>query len=135
MENFTLILPILGRVFIGLYYVLFGFWNIYHWRPSLNIMTEKNFPLPFLVLPIGIFWQIATGSMIIFGSYVKLAALSLIVFTIIGINIFHDFWNHKGELRRLNMTVFIANITISIGALLLLLNNIAPINAWSDLSS
>lgn len=135
MDSILPLLPILGRAFVGLYFVIFGFWNIYHWRPFLQIMVQRNIPLPFLLLPFGIFWQIATGSMIMFGSYVRLASFSLILFTLIGVYIFHDFWNFKGELRRLNMTLFMANLTISIGALLLLLNNITPATNVMDLFS
>jgi uncharacterized membrane protein YphA (DoxX/SURF4 family) len=71
--------------------------------------------------------------MIMFNSYVKLAALSLIFFTVLAITIYHDFWNHEGELRHLNRTIFIANITLSVGALLLLLNNITPMTNFADL--
>jgi uncharacterized membrane protein YphA (DoxX/SURF4 family) len=134
VENMLLALPNAGRILIGLYFAFFGFWNIYHWRPSLNILIQKNFPLPLMVLPIGIFWQIAAGSMIMFNSYVKLAAISLIVFTILGCCIFHDFWNMKGETRKTNMMFFINNFTITMGALALLLNNIIPLTILSDLT-
>ena len=133
MENLLLALPNAGRILVGFYFAFFGFWNIYHWRPSINILIQKNFPLPLMVLPIGIFWQIAAGTMIMFGNYVKLASLSLIIFTVLGCCIFHDFWNMKGEARKTNMTFFITNFTLCIGALVLLLNNLAPITTLSDL--
>jgi putative oxidoreductase len=126
-------LPIIGKLFIGFYYAATGVWNIYHWRPALAVLLAKKIPLPLLVLPLAIFWEISAGTMIMFGSYVKLAALSLIFFTVIAITIFHDFWNHEGEVRRLNRIVFVANLTISIGALLLLLNNITPMTNFTDL--
>lgn len=131
--NLLNILPIIGKCFIGFFFVASGLWNIYHWRPSLRVMIDKNIPLPFVFLPLGIFWKICAGAMIIFGSYTKLAALSLIIFTVITISIFHDFWNHQGELRRLNLLLFLANLTISVGALLLLLNNITPLSTFADL--
>ncbi|MES2217487.1 MAG: DoxX family protein [Pseudomonadota bacterium] len=131
--NLLNLLPIIGKFFIGFYFAGVGFWNIYHWRPALRVLINKNIPLPFVVLPLGIFWEITAGTMIIFGSYVKLAALSLMIFTVIAITIYHDFWNHEGELRRLNMKVFLANLVISFGALLLLLNNITPITTFTDL--
>jgi putative oxidoreductase len=131
--NLLYLLPIIGKGFIGFYFASAGLWNIYHWRPSLNVLVSKNIPLPFVVLPLGIFWEITAGTMIIFGSYVKLAALSLIIFTVVAISIFHDFWNHQGEMRKLNLLIFMANLTISFGALLLLLNNITPITSFTDL--
>jgi putative oxidoreductase len=131
--NLLNLLPIMGKCFIGFYFAGTGLFNIYHWRPTLAAMIEKNIPLPFIVMPLGIFWEISAGSMIIFNSYVKLAALSLIFFTVIAITLFHDFWNHEGEVRKLNKIIFIANMTISIGALIILTNNITPVTTLADL--
>ena len=84
-------------------------------------MSRDGVPLPFLTLQIGIFLQIVTGIMIMMGFYVKIAALLLIPFTIVSVFMFHPFWKHRGELFALNFSVFMANMTISIGALLLII--------------
>ncbi len=115
----------IGQTLIGFYFVFFGFWNIYHWVPFVEIMTKKRIPLPFLFMSIGITWQVLAGFMIMLGFYVKIAALSLIPFTLISILIFHDFWNFEGALRRLNLNIFIANLTVTLGALLHLINSAA----------
>lgn len=82
--------------------------------------AEKNPPAkPFLFL--GIAWQALFGFYLIIGLWVQLSALLLIPFTIISVFIFHAFWNFEGEVRRLNMILFIANLTASLGGLLLLL--------------
>jgi putative oxidoreductase len=135
MNNALAMLPMMGRILIGAYFAVFGLWNIYHLRPYIKELVDKNFPLPFVALPLGIFWQITAGVMIMFNSYVKVAALSLILFTVLGITLFHDFWNHEGEKRRMNLRLFIANLTISVGALLLLLSNVTPLNSLADFSN
>lgn len=117
--------PLAGRFLIGMYFVFFGFWNIYHWRPLLNTLIQKSIPLPFILLPLGLFWQITAGIMIVFGSSIKIAALSLALFTLVGAFIFHDYWNQKGEHHRLNKNIFITKLTIILGALLILAGNIA----------
>src|SRR3990167_6435729 len=106
---------------IGFYFVFFGFWNIYHWIPIVDTMAKKDIPLPYLILAIGITWQIIAGCMIIFGIGVEFAALSLIPFTLIAVFIFHPFWKFSGELCSLNFTIFIANLTIGLAALLSLI--------------
>lgn len=125
-------IPMLAHLLIGFYFVFFAFWNIYHWSPLLGAMTEANLPHPYLLLPIGIGWQFTAGLLIILGIWIKLAALSLIIFTLIAVFIFHPFWKHKGNLYALNLTVFMANLTIGVGALLLL---IYPVSMWSDFFS
>ena len=114
-------LLLLAHFLVGSYFVFFGFWNIYHWTPILKVMGEKGIPLPFLSLQIGIFLQIVTGTMLALGIYTKLAALLLIPFTLFAIFMFHPFWRHRGELFTLNFTIFAANITVTIGALLLII--------------
>jgi putative oxidoreductase len=127
--------PLLAHFLIGFYFVFYGFWNIYHWRPIVEDMTQKNIPLPFLILSCGIFWQTVAGFMIMLGIYVKLAALILIPFTILSVFIFHPFWKFRGEHRALNMNIFIANLTVSLSALLLLLNTQVPLIHIGELIS
>ena len=122
-------LPILGRIMVGFYFAFFGFWNIYHWTPLLWIMTKKDIPHPYLFLSFGIMWQIIMGCMIIIGLYTKLAALLLIPFTLLSVFIFHTFWDKQHELRKLNMSLFVTNLTVTLGALLLL---IGPIDQLAD---
>jgi len=125
-------LPTLSHFLIGFYFAFFGIWNIYHWSPLLEIMAQKGLPHPYLVLPWGIGWQIIAGCMIIFGMYIKIAALSLIPFTILAVCFFHPFWNFKGEARKSNFSIFITNMTVVLGALCAL---ITPVTQITDLLS
>ena len=129
MEILSIDLITFAHFLIGFYFVFFGFWNIYHWRPTLSVMSQKNIPHPYLVLPVGVAWQVIFGSMIALGVYVKLAALLLIPFVLISIFIFHAFWKLTGELRVLNFIIFLSNLIVTIPVLLLL---IAPIAGVSD---
>ncbi len=133
MESFWLTLPLIAHTLIGLYFAFFGFWNIYHWRPSMEIMIQRNIPHPWLFLSMGIAWQIAGGFMIIMNFYIKIAAVALIPFTLIAIFIYYPFWKFKGEHRVLYFTLFVANLTMTVGALILLLNQISSITQVSDL--
>ncbi|OGT30801.1 MAG: hypothetical protein A3E87_07570 [Gammaproteobacteria bacterium RIFCSPHIGHO2_12_FULL_35_23] len=114
--------PILGRVLIGFFFFFFGIWNAMHWRPTLEFMYQKKIPIAMPFLFLGIAWQTITGLLLMLGIWVKLVALLLIPFDIISVLIFHAFWNFTGETRRLNMLLFVANLTATLGALLLLLN-------------
>lgn len=122
MEILSHLLFVTSHVLIGFYFAFFGFWNIYHWRPLLMTLNERNIPMPQLVLSIGIAVQVIAGGMIMFVNYVKPATLVLLPFTIIAVYIFHPFWKFKGEDRKLNFTLFFTNITVTLGALLHLLS-------------
>lgn len=123
MNEINYLFPIIAHLLIGFYFAFFGFWNIYHWRPILVVMAEKDIPLPQLVLSIGIAVQVVAGGMIMFGSSIKLATLVLLPFTLIAVFMFHPFWKFKAEHRTLNFSIFMANMTVTLGALLLLLSS------------
>jgi len=122
MDSLLPLLQMLSHLLIGSFFVFFGFWNIYHWSPIVQVMIQTRIPMPWLMLAIGIAWQVVAGFLIILGIFVKLAALSLIPFTIIAVFMFHPFWKHRGEQRVLYLTIFVTNLTIALGALLLLIN-------------
>ena len=123
MNTLHYILIIISHILIGFYFVFFGLWNIYHWKPMIEVMLQKNVPSPFFLLSIAIGWQVICGVMIMFGILTKLAALLLIPFTLLIIWMLHSYWNFKGELRKQHMALFITNFTMSLGALILLLSN------------
>ena len=133
MLNLFSVSQLIAHVLIGFYFASAGFWNIYHWRPIVESLAQKKIPLPFFILAAGIFWETVAGFMIMFGLYIKIAALLLIPFTIIAVFIFHPFWKDRGEHRALNLSIFLANITMTVSALLLLLNNVTPIIHLADL--
>lgn len=112
---------VLGRVFIGIFFVFFGMWNSYHWRPTLEAMRQKHIPIASVVLWFGIILETLCGLMLIVGYHTPIAALLLIPFTLVSIVMFHHFWTFSGEIRRLNMLCFITNLTATMGALLILL--------------
>jgi putative oxidoreductase len=123
MDSMHLTLLVVSHFFIGFYFAFFGLWNIYHWKPMIEVMLKKNIPSPLFLLSIAIGWQIICGVMIMFGILVKLSALLLIPFIFIIVFLLHPFWEFTGELRKQHMALFITNFSMSLGALILLLSN------------
>ncbi|MDX2346204.1 MAG: DoxX family protein [Legionella sp.] len=110
-----------GPFLIGAYFVFFGIWNACHWRATRDVMADKNIPLPALTLTFGIILESIAGIALMLNIYIQFAALLLIPFTLAAIFIFHAFWTDKSETRGLNMTIFITNLTCTLGALCLLI--------------
>lgn len=121
MATFSMNIHALVQLLIGFYFAFYGFWNIYHWFPILESMAQKKIPHPYLFLSVGIAWQSTAGILIMCGIFVKFAALSLLPFMIIAVFIFHPFWMYQGEHRHVHLAVFLANLTIGVSALLLLI--------------
>ncbi|MDF1677775.1 MAG: DoxX family protein [Legionellaceae bacterium] len=117
-------LPTAGTFLIGFYFVFFGIWNTCHFTDTYTFMRTKEIPFSTFLLGLGISLQTLAGGLLMTGLYVPIAALVLIPFNLVAVFIFHDFWNKEGEFRRLNMIIFIANLTATLGALCLLLSTI-----------
>tara|TARA_Y100000588_G_scaffold392043_2_gene502581 strand:+ start:856 stop:1251 length:396 start_codon:yes stop_codon:yes gene_type:complete len=116
-------LPFIGRLLIGLFFLFFGFWNIFHWQATISVMSQRHIPLPSFVLIIGILLQMLCAIFIILGIYLKLSALALILFTLVAVHIFHCFWHMDGMARQLNFVIYITHMTSTIGGLMLLIHS------------
>ena len=117
MEN-TLIT--VGRMLLGLYFLLPGISKIPTYAGTTEYMLLHNIPLASILLPITIVLQIGLGVMLIIGYRIKESALILAALTIF-INIgMHDFWNEYPNTDAGHETQnFVKNLAIFSGLLVL----------------
>ena len=117
MEN-TLIT--VGRMLLGLYFLLPGISKIPTYAGTTEYMLLHNIPLASILLPITIVLQIGLGVMLIIGYRIKESALILAALTIF-INIgMHDFWNEYPNTDAVHETQnFVKNLAIFAGLLVL----------------
>ena len=117
MEN-TLIT--VGRMLLGLYFLLPGISKIPTYAGTTEYMLLHNIPLASILLPITIVLQIGLGVMLIIGYRIKESALILAALTIF-INIgMHDFWNEYPNTDAGHETQnFVKNLAIFAGLLVL----------------
>ena len=109
-----------GRVLLGLYFLLPGISKIPTYAGTTEYMMLHNIPLASILLPITIVLQIGLGVMLIIGYRIKESALILAALTIF-INIgMHDFWNEYPNTDAGHETQnFVKNLAIFAGLLVL----------------
>ena len=109
-----------GRVLLGLYFLLPGISKIPTYAGTTEYMLLHNIPLASILLPITIVLQIGLGVMLIIGYRIKESALILAALTIF-INIgMHDFWNEYPNTDVGHETQnFVKNLAIFAGLLVL----------------
>ena len=109
-----------GRVLLGLYFLLPGISKIPTYAGTTEYMLLHNIPLATILLPITIVLQIGLGVMLIIGYRIKESALILAALTIF-INIgMHDFWNEYPNTDAGHETQnFVKNLAIFAGLLVL----------------
>ena len=109
-----------GRMLLGLYFLLPGISKIPTYAGTTEYMLLHNIPLASILLPITIVLQIGLGAMLIIGYRIKESALILAALTIF-INIgMHDFWNEYPNTDAGHETQnFVKNLAIFAGLLVL----------------
>ena len=117
MEKFSISL---GRVLLGLYFLLPGIFKILTYEITTEYMLLHNIPLASILLPVTIVLQIVLGFMLIISYRIKESALILALLTIF-INIgVHDFWNEYPNTDAAHETQnFVKNLGIFAGLLVL----------------
>ena len=117
MDKFSITL---GRILLGLYFLLPGVSKIPSYASTTEYMLLHNIPLASVLLPITIVLQVGLGVMLIIGYRIKESALILAALTIF-INIgMHDFWNEYPNTDAGHETQnFVKNLAIFAGLLVL----------------
>ena len=111
---------LIGRILIGIYFLLPGIAKIFLFSANLDIVILKEVPFPALSLTIVAAAQIILGSFIIIGKHLKISSIGLVVTTLL-INFYiHDFWNLNGDPNQAHeVQNFIKNLGILAGLLIL----------------
>jgi putative oxidoreductase len=110
--------PQLGLILIGGVFVWSGVHHFLQFRTRTAWLASKKWPAPAALLTLGALLEIAGGLALITGQYVQIAALALIVFTVVASVTLLDFWNQTAEARTAAQNAFTGNIAL-IGGLIL----------------
>ena len=110
----------IGRVLIGIYFLLPGIAKVFLFSANLEVVIAKEVPFPVFSLSIVAMAQIIWGSFIIFGKHLKISSIALAITTLL-INFYiHDFWNLSGNPNQAHETQnFVKNLGILAGLLIL----------------
>ena len=110
----------LGRFLLGLYFFLPGLAKVLLFQENLAVVIEREVPFPIISLSLIAVAQIFFGMMLMFGKFVHIGSLVLVVATML-INFYiHDFWNMTGSIDQGRETQnFVKNLGIMAGLLVL----------------
>jgi len=113
-------MAVVGRVLLGLYFVVPGIFKVTGFAGSLAYMELHGVPFALPLLLLTILLQVGGGLAIIFDRQTRTAAFLLAGLTLL-INLFmHDFWNdYPGGNAQHELQNFIKNLGIFAGLLLL----------------
>jgi putative oxidoreductase len=126
MNKLSLPMDVLGRVLLGMYFLIPGIMKIVGFGGMLAYMTQHSVPLTLPLLLITIVLEVGGGLALIAGWRTKTMAFLLAGLTLL-INFFmHDFWNtYAGGSVQHELQNFIKNMAI-FGGLLIVAARGAP---------
>jgi putative oxidoreductase len=109
---------LLGRALLGALFVVSGVRHFFIFGGVAQAIAARGVPQPQLVLALGSAFQTVAGVLLIVGVLVPVAALGLVVFTVLASLMLLNFWGLQGEARANAITGWLSNVAI-IGGLLM----------------
>ena len=109
---------LVGRVLLAFMFVYSGFGKIGGFERTAANIASKGLPLPEIGAAIAIAVELGGGLMLALGWKARCAALAIAVFTLAAAVLFHNFWTMTDQAMRTNQVMFMKNIAI-IGGMLM----------------
>lgn len=109
---------LVGRLLLAIMFVLAGFSKIGGFDGIAGYIGSKGLPLPQLLAVGTIVLELVAGLALLVGLRARWAALALAAFTVLATVIFHAFWAVPAEQQRVEYLLFIKNVAV-VGGLLM----------------
>lgn len=120
MEFFKDFFLLLGRVLISGVFLLNAYEKIRNWNATVAYMKAKHVPQVSIVLPVAVALKVIGGLSIFFGWHAHVGALLLLIVSIPFTLWMHNFWKAQGNERLIERSLFMKEVAV-IGGLLLIL--------------
>ncbi len=128
MQPFERYASVAGRALLALIFVLSGFGKIFDWSGTAAYMAAKGMPLIPLFLAGAIAVEVLGGLSVLLGFQARWGALALFLFLVPTTLIFHNFWALADMERRIQMIMFLKNLAIMGGLLLVVSRGAGPLS-------
>jgi len=105
-----------GRVALGLIFLVSGFGKLTAWHGTVAYAASKG--VPEILLAIATVLELVGGIGVVVGFKTRWASLALLVFLVPVTLVFHDFWAVPASEHRVQLVSFLKNLSIAGGALI-----------------
>ena len=115
-----------GRVALGLIFIVSGLGKLAGWRGTVGYAGSKG--VPEILLAIATALELLGAVSVVVGFKARWGALALLIFLVPVTLVFHNFWAYEGQEQKMQMINFLKNLAIMGG---LLEFSAAGAGAWS----
>jgi len=119
MSFWQILLIDLGRIGMGLAFVLSALIDFRSRRAIFQLMKQKHVPLPWIFFVGAIVWKLATGLLLIVNIFTAAAALLLALYIFLANLVFNNFWKADKDHRDFSTYLFLVYLSASFGLLVI----------------
>jgi putative oxidoreductase len=118
MKNQSDALALVGRILLGLIFVLSGFKKLMAFSGLVASISGKGLPMPEVLAVLTIAIELGAALLLVIGWKARWAAFLIFLFIIPVSLVFHNFWAMEGAQAAMNQTQFLKNLSIMGGMLI-----------------
>jgi putative oxidoreductase len=118
MKSYSDALALVGRILLGLIFVLSGFQKLTGFSGAVGAIASKGLPMPEVLAVLTIAIELGAGLLLVVGLKARWAGLLLFLFIIPVSLTFHNFWTMEGAAAAMNKIQFLKNVAIMGGMLM-----------------
>jgi len=118
-QQFQNPLALAARILMSVLFLIAGYGKIAGFAGTAGYIASKGLPLPQLGVVIAIVVEVGGALALLAGFQTRLVALLMAVFTVVTGLIFHNFWALPAEQVGLNQIMFMKNLSIAGGLLMM----------------
>lgn len=123
--------PLIGRILLALIFIAMGYSKLTDLSGTTQFIASAGLPLPGLVaLLVGAF-EVAAGIAIVVGFQVRIVGLFVALFTLATSFVFHAYWAAPAEQQYIEYLMFLKNLSIAGGMLLISALGAGPLSVAS----
>lgn len=128
MGNQNGVAMLIGRILLSLIFFASGVGKIFDFEGTTAYMEVAGMPMTGLFLVGAIVFELVGGASIIVGFKARIGAILLIVFLVPATFVFHAFWNMPEEQQQIQMIMFMKNLSILGGLIVIIGGGPGPIS-------
>jgi putative oxidoreductase len=110
---------LVARVLLALLFLVAGIGKIGGFAGTTAYIAAKGLPLPEIGAAIAIVLEVGGALALIAGYQTRVVALVMAVFCVFTAVVFHNFWAMAADMVRVNQVMFLKNLSIAGGMLML----------------
>jgi putative oxidoreductase len=114
------LVSLIGRILLGLVFFIAGIDKIMGLEGTIKYATAAGMPMANIAVYLSIVIEVGMGLLLFVGFKTRWASAVLIVFILVAIFYFHQYWNMEGAARNLNKIMLFKNLAL-VGGLLMLM--------------